>query len=288
MREWLPVLAAVFRHTFVPVFLALSGLAWVVREAGARALTGLPVDWATVVLLASLGLLWLTEHVQPRDPAWNDRDLGRDLLYLFVISLVSSALIALTTRWLASVVPALGLWPTAWPVAVKVTLAFLLIELGSYVMHRLAHRVPLFWRFHQTHHAVTGLTALKALRTHPVDNLCFTVLRTVPALLLGAGASEVSLAGAFGLSLSLLAHANLDLAPGPLGLVVNFPGYHAVHHSAALDESNANFGCHTVLFDRLLGTFRAEARAPLIVGVTPVGPRTLWQEVIGPFLPSVD
>jgi sterol desaturase/sphingolipid hydroxylase (fatty acid hydroxylase superfamily) len=282
------VLAAVFRHTFVPLLLLLSGLAWSVRDAGSRALLGLPIDWATVVLFASLFVLWLAEQVQPMDRRWNHGSFPRDLVYLFVISLISSAAIGLTTRWLGAVVPAFAWWPATWPLAVKVALAFFVVELGSYVMHRLAHRVPFFWRFHQTHHVITGMTALKALRTHPVDNLFFTVLRSVPLLVLGAGAAEVSLAGAFGLSLSLLAHANLDVVPGPLGLVINFPRYHAVHHSAALDESNSNFGCHTVVFDRLLGTFRSAARAGLEIGVTPVGPRTLWQELVGPFLPSVD
>jgi sterol desaturase/sphingolipid hydroxylase (fatty acid hydroxylase superfamily) len=82
--------------------------------------------------------------------------------------------------------------------------------------------------------------------------------------------------------LSLLAHANLDAVPGPLGLVVNFPRYHLVHHSADVEEGLSNFGCHTVIFDRLFGTFRPVARQPVALGVQPLGPRSVWQELIAP------
>jgi sterol desaturase/sphingolipid hydroxylase (fatty acid hydroxylase superfamily) len=206
---------------------------------------------------------------------------------LLVVSLVSAALVTLSGRLINDGVAgrSLGVWPREWPFAVQVVMAFLLVELGSYWMHWLAHVVPFFWRFHRTHHVITAMTAMKALRTHPVDNLFFALARTVPLVMLGAGAAEVTAATSLGLGLGLLAHANLDVTPGPLGLVVNFPRYHAVHHSAAGDEGRANLGCHTVLFDRLFGTFRAQARQPLVIGVTPVGTRSLYEELLAPFVP---
>jgi sterol desaturase/sphingolipid hydroxylase (fatty acid hydroxylase superfamily) len=54
-----------------------------------------------------------------------------------------------------------------------------------------------------------------------------------------------------------------------------------------MPEGLANYGCHTVLWDRVFGTFRAEAQAPVQIGVQPVGPRTLWQELIWPFYRSI-
>jgi len=58
---------------------------------------------------------------------------------------------------------------------------------------------------------------------------------------------------------------------------------HAVHHSADAVEGRANFGCHTVFWDRVFGTFRPQASPELVVGVEPVGRRSLWQELIWPF-----
>lgn len=294
-----------FRHLFVPVLLALSAASWALHEQGARWLKAsfLPLDFTTAVLLVSIVLLWCAEQLYPAHADWNYRlmapgdrgwtgweRLGRDVLYLLVITQVTAILIFLTSNDVESLLKMWGfgfglshaLWPTAWPFAVRVLLVFLLMELGSYWFHRAAHHVSVLWRFHSTHHFSTELTALKALRTHPLDNVLFYLARYVPLLLLGVGSDEVVTAVYFGATLSLLAHSNIDVAEGVLGLVVNLPRYHSVHHSADLDASRSNYGCHTILWDRVFGTFRRPVEGPHEVGVHPVGTRTLWQELIEP------
>lgn len=296
----------VFRHLFVPTVLALSVVSWVFHAEGTRflaAASGLRIDFTTCALFLSMVLLWCAEQVYPAHPDWNyqlsapgDRGwlgwerLGRDVLYLVIVTQVTGILVFLTSTWVESNLKSLGfgfglshsLWPRALPFAVRVLLVFLLMELSSYWLHRAAHHSGLLWRFHSTHHVVTELTALKALRTHPLDNVLFYVVRYVPLLLLGAGSEEVVAAVYFGTLLSLLAHSNIDVSEGLLGLVVNFPQYHAVHHAADLTASRSNYGCHTILWDRLFGTFQRPAGEPWVVGVHPVGRRTLWQELVAP------
>lgn len=295
----------VFRHLFVPAVLALSAASWVFHGEGERRLraAAFRIDFTSAVLFLSIVLLWCAEAAYPAHPDWNYqlmapgergwsgwRRLGRDLVYLFFVTQVTGLLIFLTSSWVqGSLKPwgfGLGMpqsfWPSTLPFAVRVLLAFLLMELASYWLHRAAHHVGLLWRFHSTHHAVTELSALKALRTHPLDNVLFYVARYVPLLLLGAGAEEVAAAVYFGVILSLLAHSNIDVAEGVLGLVVNYPRYHAVHHTADLASSRSNYGCHTILWDRLFGTFRPPAREARVLGFHPVGRRTLWQELIAP------
>lgn len=290
-----PLAPALIRHGLMPALLVAVGLAWGTREALGRALR---MDAASVIFLGLLLLVSLAEHFWPANPAWNYhllRDpergwsrLGRDLLYLFFVTQLSALLVNAVAARLQALVggwgygwgrPGLLPWPSAAPAVVRVALAFLLVEFCSYWLHRAAHAWPLLWQFHSTHHVVTALNGLAALRTHPVENACFHVVRHLPLLLLGAGADDVVTATWLGGALGILAHANLAVAEGPLGLVVNFPRYHAFHHSADLAESNTNFGCHTVLWDRLFGTFRCSAGAPAEVGVAPVGVRTLWQEL---------
>lgn len=286
----------VFARGFVPACLTFAALGWWQRGAVEAAIFGLlrtgPV---TVLLLGWLALVSLAERLYPANPAWNYRlrttgaagwsRLGRDLFYLVYVTFGTAALVGFAAARLPQLVPhaALALWPSAAPLAVRIALAFLLVELFSYALHRAAHHVPLLWQFHSTHHVITELGGLKAIRTHPVENVLFHLVRTVPLVLVGAGAEELVAATYLGSFLGVLAHANLELAPGWLGLVVNFPAYHAVHHSAALDESRSNYGCHTVLWDRVFGTFRASPAAPLVVGVHPVGTRSLWQELVWPF-----
>lgn len=294
---------AAFRVLFVPLLLALSVSAWIghgeIDAALRRGRWG--VDFTTAALLVSLALIWLSEQLYPANPAWNYNvtsdpvrglnRLGRDLFYLTIVTLLNGALTGLIAARLPGVLARVGLaprllWPTALPFAAKVLLAFLVVELFSYGYHRAAHKLELLWRFHSTHHVITELTGAKALRTHPLDNALFYLPRTVPLLLLGAGASELVAATYFGCILGILSHANLELSDRGLGWFINFPRFHAVHHSSQLEESNSNFGCHTVLWDHVFRTFRAsKGEAP--IGVAPVGARTLWQELVWPLYRSV-
>ena len=296
---------AIFRNLFVPSLLAISGVAWVYRPATeaflAQARWG--IDFTTAALLATLLLIWLGEQAYPARPEWNYNvaanpvrginRFGRDLFYLTFITLLNG----LATGFLATRVAAAlagrgfgfdrvgALWPRNIPFALKVILAFLTVELFSYGYHRAAHRFDVLWRFHSTHHVITEITGMKALRTHPIDNALFYLPRTVPLMLLGAGAEEMVAATYFGCMLGILSHANIDLSERGVGWFINLPSFHAVHHSSDVEESRSNYGCHTVFWDRVFGTFRPTSKG-FEVGVTPVGTRTLWQELVGPLYRS--
>lgn len=289
-----------FRHLFAPAFLLLSLWPWWRAEAAGPLTPTAVAARTSLAIVAAMLFTWIAEQLYPRERRWNVRlfsdglegweRLGRDLLYLvggtqltaLLLGWVDPYVHAAVHRLALALGGALPLWPSRAPFAVRVALAFFGVELLSYVVHRAAHRSRILWQVHSTHHVITELNAFKAVRTHPLDNLIFHVGRLAPLMLLGAGAEELSAAVYFGAMLGILAHANLELREGPLGLLVNFPRWHAVHHAADLAQSNSNFGCHTVLFDRLFGTFRAPGDAIAPLGVEPVGPRTLWQELAWP------
>ena len=292
------------RVAFVPAVLTASVASIVFRDEGQRALTAHAVrlDYASCVLLTLILFIWLTERIWPADPASNGHlfsveagGLRRDLVYLFFITQFSALLIAAASGWLKPRLAAGGLgfdlphrtWPMELPFALRVALAFFILEFFSYWLHRAAHRFPLLWQFHSTHHVITQLNGLKALRTHPVENCFFYLARTMPLMLLGAGVDEVITATTFGAVLGVLSHANVSVSERGLGLLVNLPGYHAVHHSPELALSNSNFGCHTIVWDRIFGTFHPSSPVPLAVGVHPVGTRSIWRELIWPFYRKV-
>ncbi|MBX7097297.1 MAG: sterol desaturase family protein [Myxococcaceae bacterium] len=289
---------AIFRFAFLPTVLGVSAAAWIWREA-LVAHFALKVDFGTVALLLTLLAVFVAEQVFPAVPAWNYRllsgkpdgirRLGRDLFYVFIVTQLSALAITLVDRELTSRLAALGLaldrprlWPSAAPFAARVALAFFVLELGSYGYHRAAHRVPLLWRFHSTHHVVAELTGAAALRTHPLDNVLFFLARTIPLVVLGAGAEEVSTAGYLCGVLGILAHANVEVSPRLGGLLLNVPAIHALHHAAEVQLGACNYGCHTVLWDRVFGTFRPAPKTPPTLGLSPPGPRSLWQELVAP------
>ena len=46
-------------------------------------------------------------------------------------------------------------------------------DLSRFVLHRILHRVPLLWRFHQVHHSATEMTPLTFFRIHPVESMLY-------------------------------------------------------------------------------------------------------------------
>jgi sterol desaturase/sphingolipid hydroxylase (fatty acid hydroxylase superfamily) len=289
-----------FSHLFAPAFLFLMLTPWMRWTGGHLAWTAsTPASALSAGIVAAMFVAWFFEQVFPAERAWNVRPLsdgleglsrlGRDLFYLVAVTWLTARLLGAVEPFVHALAQkagagsgALALWPSRAPFALRVALAFLAVELCSYWVHRAAHHSRVLWQFHSTHHVITELNAFKALRTHPLDNLVFYVARVLPLLLVGAGADELAAAVYLGAVLGILSHTNLPLREGPLGLVVNFPRWHSVHHSADLAESRSNFGCHTVLWDRVFGTFRAPRSGPVTLGVEPVGPRTLWQELAWP------
>jgi sterol desaturase/sphingolipid hydroxylase (fatty acid hydroxylase superfamily) len=295
---------AFVRYLFFPGLLAVSIVPWVDRHASHRLLVStLPTSAAgSSMLFFALLLTWIFEQLYPARREWNAqplsgggrgmRQLGRDLIYVFGVMQLSAFGIGCVDAYLKPAVDGvrmggIALWPASAAFGLRVALAFLAVEFFSYWIHRAAHRFKPLWQFHSTHHVVTELNALKALRTHPVDNLIFYAARTAPLMWLGAGLDEVVAALYFGGVLGVVAHANLELSDTYWGLFFNLPRAHSVHHSADLSESNSNFGCHTVLWDRVFGTFHSAPRQPLEIGVLPIGPRTLWQELLWPFYRAV-
>jgi ornithine lipid hydroxylase len=284
-----------FRYTFVPALLVFSLAPWLVfdRASGWAFTSATRLGATGPVLLLVMLIVWMAEQLYPANPDWNARlftdgtrgwkRLGHDLVYLFGVAQLSALLVGRLDPLLQSAVGQVGLWPAQAPFAARAALAFFAAEFFAYWVHRAAHRFRPLWQFHSTHHVITELNGLKAVRTHPVDNLVAYVGRIVPLMLLGAGPDELQAAIYFGGVLGILAHANLDLSDRGLGLLVNFPSVHAAHHSSDLAEANVCFGCHTVLWDRVFGTFRRTAQPGLRLGVAPVGPRSLWQELAWPF-----
>jgi sterol desaturase/sphingolipid hydroxylase (fatty acid hydroxylase superfamily) len=74
-----------------------------------------------------------------------------------------------------------GALSTEAAVAVAATLALV----GQYWGHRLAHQVPLLWRFHAVHHSIEGMGWVASGRLHPLGQAFTQAFTVLPLLLLG-------------------------------------------------------------------------------------------------------
>jgi len=68
-------------------------------------------------------------------------------------------------------------------------------------------------------------------------------------------------------------HSNLRLNSSVIGWLFTTNAWHIRHHSADLAESNTNYGCAAIAWDRVFGTFGDSAVVE--AGVGPREPTTL-------------
>jgi sterol desaturase/sphingolipid hydroxylase (fatty acid hydroxylase superfamily) len=163
----------------------------------------------------------------------------------------------------------------AAPEWVKVVLALLVLDLAIWAQHLASHRVPLFWRLHQVHHADRDIDVTTAVRFHPVEIALSMLWKIVVVVPLGAPPLAVFLFEVILNACAMFNHANIALPAwldAALRLVVVTPDMHRVHHSVRFREHDSNYGFNLSVWDRLFRTYTAQpegGHTGMTVGLPP-------------------
>jgi sterol desaturase/sphingolipid hydroxylase (fatty acid hydroxylase superfamily) len=227
----------------------------------AFAITALPVTMFVAVALAE----WLRPRralVLGRFPRWITSALflaaNRATIWLM------AWIIAIPTAAAWAGVNSFGLFNlVSWPLWVEIIAAFILLDLAMWVQHLATHKIPILWRMHKVHHVDRDLDVSTAIRFHPFEIIVSTAWKALCVALLGV---PVLVALAFEAWLganALFNHGNIAL-PRWLDRLIRpvlvTPDMHLVHHSTELSEQQSNYGFALTIWDRLFGTYTAEAR----------------------------
>lgn len=142
-------------------------------------------------------------------------------------------------------------------------LTFLAASFVAYWWHRLLHRSNRLWRWlHQLHHSPTRIEALTAFYVHPFDALAATLLNAAVAyLVLGVSGLSAGVALLCVTLFNLAAHADMR-TPWWLGVLVQRPEMHRVHHQRGLHAGNYGLP----IWDLMFGTWHNPAVAPADCG----------------------
>jgi sterol desaturase/sphingolipid hydroxylase (fatty acid hydroxylase superfamily) len=212
-------------------------------------------------------LLWLAERLIPKRKDWllDWKDLTEDLFWVTCTFLIwgpiydeaydtpISNLFALLRD--SSGFPFRLEAETTGGLLVAAFIAIFAAEFIGYWAHRVQHRFMFLWRIHATHHHITKMSVARAEHTHPLEFLGLNLGSAVALAFLGASADVIAVVVVFRLNTAHLCHSNLPLASGVFGWLFNTPEWHQLHHSCNYKESNTNFGCTVILWDRVFGTF---------------------------------
>jgi len=250
---------ALVRSGAQPLLLALALVIWFSAGRGPIALAG-----AVLIVLTSTTML---ELAIPAKPGW--RLSGREWAGLVAAHLALALLFAfIADAYERLLRPALQpvsetvfelLWPHHASWLAQAIGLFLLSDLVYYWVHRGIHAYGPLWRAsgHAVHHSFHNLHAVHAGLAHPLEVGLLAGPLALMAATFGVAADVVGAAAVVLAGNAILAHANLDIDTPVLRFVLTNSNQHRVHHSRRTEQSNRNFACNAIVWDRLFGTFAA-------------------------------
>jgi sterol desaturase/sphingolipid hydroxylase (fatty acid hydroxylase superfamily) len=207
------------------------------------------VNWGLVA--AGVGIV--LEQLIPRDPKSPRRI--RHALHNFALWYVAVRVARLTPFGLLvpgqgklNLLKNVGLWTPIF-----VILSFVIYDFVRYWAHRAMHEVPLLWRIHRPHHSDPHVDFSTGFRVHPLE----TIFTLVPYIVVGRTLGLDSLWGAVIMIQFQIIHANVALPTRlerMLDWLVVTPGFHRIHHSRIMVETNSHYGVLLTIWDRLFGT----------------------------------
>jgi len=266
---------------------------------------GASIPLATYFVVVSLGFLfWALEWAMPYREEWNkpQGDVLNDLIsgtvaYVILpifLKPIFISLLAGGTAWLALQADG-SLWPSDWPIVYQLVLMLLLGDAGRYWGHRLAHQIPLLWRFHAVHHSATRLWWWNATRQHPVDKTWFTFTEMLFPVLLGADGVVLSMYLGVTAVCGYSQHCNIDLKLGPFYWIFNVVELHRWHHARDARQSDNNYGNNLIIYDRIFGTYyhpekqgTPDANVGTIGLLNPNYPQHYLGQLKAPFIEGMD
>ena len=150
------------------------------------------------------------------------------------------------------------------PAWVGIIASVVILDFAIYLQHVMFHAVPALWRLHRMHHADLDFDVTTGARFHPIEILLSMLIKFAVIAVIGAPAAAVIIFEVLLNATSMFNHGNFRLPAGldrVLRLFVVTPDMHRVHHSIEDHETNSNFGFNLPLWDRLLGTYKAQPNA---------------------------
>lgn len=249
----------------------------------------LGVDWLILAFLGSVFVFTTLEVVLPKyknqgilRPEWDI-----DLFYFCFNHLAISAIIIFANYhvshfdWLVSA--DLQGFVSAIPVWVQVVLIILAADFVLYWEHRAYHEITAIWPVHAVHHSVEQLDWLAGSRGHVIQVFLERATVMIPLYVFGFSPDALNVYVVFAALHAVLIHCNTRLAFGPFKYVFVTPQYHHWHHASDASAIDTNYCAHTVIFDRLFGTYHMPSKHwPFEYGTTKPLPKTVWGQLLYP------
>ena len=162
---------------------------------------------------------------------------------------------------------------------VIVLFALIVQDFTGYWLHRLNHRVNIFWNRHVIHHSSEEFNLSCALRQSISQTFNYAAILMIPAALLGIPAYIFAILGPIHLFMQFWYHTRLIDKMGILEHVLVTPSHHRVHHAINPEYIDKNYSQIFIVWDKLFGTFQKELPEVKPVYGT-LAPASTWNPII--------
>ena len=144
------------------------------------------------------------------------------------------------------------------PIWLAVLFAFVVEDFAGYWMHRLHHRVNVFWNRHIIHHSSEEFNLSCALRQSISTTFRFSAILMIPAALMGIPATIFAILSPVHLFLQFWYHTRLIGKLGILEYILVTPSHHRVHHGINPEYLDKNYSQIFIFWDKMFNTFQPE------------------------------
>ncbi|MCX8020323.1 MAG: sterol desaturase family protein [Chitinophagaceae bacterium] len=162
--------------------------------------------------------------------------------------------------------------------AIVYVLTFIIMDFNGYWVHRLSHKINLFWNLHIIHHSSEEFNLACALRQSISSFFNFFTILLFPAAILGIPENVINTVGPLHLFAQFWYHTRHIGKMGFLEKIIVTPSHHRVHHAINPEYIDKNLSQIFIIWDKLFGTFQEERPdVPPVYGIT--RPARTWNPI---------
>ena len=142
-----------------------------------------------------------------------------------------------------------------FPVWMQILIMFIVSDFVQWNVHRMLHRVPWMWKFHNLHHSVKEMGFAAQFRFHFLKTIVYKSIQYIPLAMIGFGIEQFFVVHMFTVFVGHLNHANLDWSYGKFGYVLNNPRcIYGITQKHCQHPYEMNFGLTLSIWDYLFRT----------------------------------
>ncbi|HID82419.1 MAG TPA: sterol desaturase family protein [Chromatiales bacterium] len=249
----------------------------------------LGVDWLILAFLGSVFIFMTLEKLFPKykEQVILRREWNIDLFYFVFNHLAISAIILFAnyhaTHFDWAISESLQETIRSVPVLLQLVIIIICADFVLYWEHRTFHEVKALWPIHAVHHSIENLDWLAGSRGHFIQVFSERAMVMIPLYLLGTSQEALNTYVAFAALQAILIHCNLSFSFGFLKYIFVTPQFHHWHHSSEKPAIDTNYSAHTVIFDRIFGTYHMPGKHwPAEYGTTVRLPQTVIGQTLYP------